>query len=274
MATNWTLRIAAEPSAEVAQAAHEAFLILQKLEKLLSKFGASSDISRVNSLKKNEKTWLQAETFECLKSAQNLAQKTNRAFDAAAGTLVDFWKKQRKTAAAGTTNFCAEMPEWREAFENFRFGTFALDEISHEILCVSEGAKIDLGGIGKGFAAKKIAEFLKSWGFEKILVSAGGSTIFALDAPENSPGWKIGFSDEIPAPFFLKNQAISSSGTAFQNAHIVDPRNGLLAISKEKTLRVLAENPAAADALSTALFVMNPSERASFLAENPDVKIL
>lgn len=269
MSTHWQIRLLDLPQSEAAQVADEAFLLLDKLENLLSRFIASSDVSRINALASGEKTDVQAETWDCLREAQKIAAKTARAFDPTAGTLVDFWKCQ--SGNANCAGFCDEMPAWREAFENFRFGTLALLP-NLEVECVSTGASIDLGGIGKGFALDRLAETLRYWGAEKALLSAGGSTILALEAPPDTEGWKIGFSDTTP-PIFLKNRAISSTGTQFQKTHLVDPRSGLNSAGKP-LVRVLAPTATEADALSTAFYVMSDAEITDFLAQNPQIEVL
>lgn len=267
MAARWQIRISGFSPDEAASAAQEAFLKIDELEKLLSRFRAASDVSRINALRSGESVSVQAETRECLVAAQKIAHATRRAFDPTAGTLIDFWKNREGAPCRG--GFCDEMPEWREAFEDFRFGTLAIEE-GQKIRCVTAGARLDLGGIGKGFALDKAAAVLREYGITRALLSAGGSTILALDAPENAQGWKIGFSDDTE-PVLLANEAIGSSGTQFQGAHLVDPRTGLLA-SSGKTERVLAPNASDADALSTAFYVMTDRERQSFLAAHKTIR--
>lgn len=280
MSARWLIRIsgARQRGAEPAQAAHKAFVTLKKIEKALSKSLADSDIARANALKQGERLRLQPETFECLKLAQSLSQQTAKAFDPAAGTLVDFWTRQQAATVANAAcgnggGFCEEMPEWRAAFENFRFGAFSLDDNSVEIVCDNAGAKLDLGGIAKGFALKKMAEDLESLGIESALLSAGGSTILALDAPEGrDKGWEIALGNR-PETISIKNEALSSSGAPQRKTCIVDPRSGLPATTTNPT-RVIARDPAVADALSTALAVMSPAERAQFATTMPHIKIL
>ncbi len=243
MATRWTLRIDVERSreAEAVQSAEEAFGELKRLEQLLSHFIASSDVARVNALAAGTRVWVQAETFECLQLAFQIAEETENAFDVCAGTLIDFYKKNAKLC-------CDEMPDWRAAYENYRFGKFILHPAEQEVECARAGKKIDLGGIGKGFALDKMAAILKEWEFPRALLIAGGSTILALDAPAGKTHWRIGTES---GEELLVNEALSSSGTQFQPTQFVDPRTGLLAVPA-KTVRSRAASAARADAFSTA----------------------
>lgn len=263
MATRWTLRLSGISREEAESVSREMSAQLDRLELLLSRFVASSDVSRVNALAPGESVSVSPETWDCLVSAQRIAGDTRRAFDPTAGRLIDFWKNRHRENAVCDGAFCEEMPAWREAFEDFRFGTIAL-EPPREIRCIAPGAVLDLGGIGKGFALDKLAGTLREYGITRALLSAGGSTILALDPPEGADGWKIGFSDDAP-PLILANGAVSSTGTQFHETHLVDPRTGLIAGGK-KHMRILAPNATEADALSTAFYVMTEREIASFLS--------
>lgn len=269
MATRWQIRIDADLTQEYAAGiAEEAFSRIDQIEKILSRFIPSSDIARANALQAGQSIEIEADTWECLTAAQKIAHATRRAFDPSAGKLIDFWKNQNRASFACNGGFCDEMPEWREAFEDFRFGTLAL-EPERRIRCITHGALLDLGGIGKGFALDKAAEILQQHGIERALLSAGGSTILALDAPKNTKGWKIGFSDDTP-PVRIARRAVGSSGTQFHATHLIDPRSGLPASNKNHA-RVLAPSATEADALATAFYVMTEREISAFLATRPEI---
>ena len=269
MATRWQIRIDADITQEhAAGIAEEAFTRIDRLKKALSRFIPSSDIARANALQAGQSLEIETDTWDCLNAAQKIAHATRRAFDPSAGKLIDFWKKQNRENLACAGGFCDEMPEWREAFEDFRFGTLAL-EPERRIRCITHGASLDLGGIGKGFALDKAAAILQEHGIERALLSAGGSTILALDAPKNSEGWSIGFSDDTP-PVRIARRAVGSSGTQFHGSHLVDPRSGLPANNK-KHARILAPNATEADALATAFYVMTEREITAFLAAHPEI---
>ena len=52
------------------------------------------------------------------------------------------------------------------------------------------GVELDLGGIAKGYAVDRAVTVLKRRGVASALLSAGGSTIYALGAPPGKPAWK------------------------------------------------------------------------------------
>src|SRR5262249_45050914 len=101
------------------------------------------------------------------------------------------------------------------------------------------GVELDPGGIGKGYAVDKMADILRDAGIEIALISAGGSSIYAMGAPPGEKGWPIRIRDPkdeaiTAAQLYLKDQSLSPSGTyeKFFEAdgkiysHIMDPRTG------------------------------------------------
>ena len=85
-----------------------------------------------------------------------------------------------------------------------------------------------------------MAAILRQRGIHSALLSAGGSSIYAIGAPPGSPqGWKIQIQDPLDtaksaATVFLKDTSLSTSGgyEKFFEAggktysHIMDPRTG------------------------------------------------
>ncbi len=265
MHTYFTLIIDEKTPDYAESVAQEAFKLLDRLEQRLSRFVPSSDIARVNALAAGEEYVLDCDAWDCLAVAADMAQRTGRAFDPAAGRLIDFWKAQPVPLADVEGN-----PDWEAAWQEHCQGKISLDPDRHAALCVTPGSKLDLGAIGKGFALDMMGKFLEEdWDVSRALLSAGGSTILALDAPTGRPGWKIGFGGEKGAfpPIALVRQALSSSGTEMQPTHLVDPRTGMV-VTRLDLVRSLASSAADADALSTAFFVFSREETEEYCAEN------
>jgi len=128
------------------------------------------------------------------------------------------------------------------------------------------GIQLDLGGIGKGYAADEALTVLRKEGIKSVLVDAGGD-IRVGSPPPGRKGWTIELSDSgKPGRELLLNDcAIASSGDAFQfleidgirYSHIIDPRTGL-GLEGPRTVTVIAPNAADADALATAVSVLGP----------------
>jgi thiamine biosynthesis lipoprotein len=247
------------------QAVQAAFAEVERLESLFSRFNASSEVSQINRLKPGESMRIGIETFECLTLAEKMRQETAGAFDINFRSLL---KSRRRAEEKGPGMILSPTNGF----------TLALEPAPSENgqACLD----LDLGGIGKGYALDRAVEILAcDWDVDRFLLHSGTSTAFAVgDAPDIKPdeeGWPVGAGTALgfagpSMRLFLKNRALSGSGTEVKGHHIVDPRTGLPA---DRHLAAWVSHPraAAADALSTAFMVMSLEEIERYCNGHPEV---
>ncbi len=162
-----------------AQAAEAAFALTQRLERDLSRFIANSDISRINRLEAGEATRVGPDTLECLVIARHMFEVTDGAFDISIGTGLS---------------------------------SIELDEDACLVRATRAGVRLDLGGIGKGYAVDLMADVLEEWGLHAALVHGGFSSVLALDGPEDGEGWPLTLSDPAaPARVLARLSACQTS---------------------------------------------------------------
>lgn len=143
---------------------------------------------------------------------------------------------------------------------------------------IATGAMLDLGALGKGYAADVLAQILRDKG-ESGLIAVGGS-IAAVGSKEDVP-WKVGVRDPFSGAvsktlgtLILTDAFVSTSGSyekAFTHNgtlyhHILNPYTGMPAESDLVSVTVVAESCVLSDMLSTACFLLG-SEDAFALAE-------
>jgi thiamine biosynthesis lipoprotein len=91
------------------------------------------------------------------------------------------------------------------------------------------GARLDLGGIGKGFAVDRMNDSLREWEIRHVLIHGGFSSVVAADAPPGQAGWPLVLrapvGGDVLARVSARQQAMSASG-ALKRDHIKDPRTG------------------------------------------------
>jgi len=228
MATDFSITIAHPDSRYARQAATEAFLELDRLESRLSAFRQDSDVSRIARLDAGATCVVDPATLECLRIALDMEQATGGAFDIA-------YRSQPHRAASQLIRLGANQPA---------------------VSVLEDGAALDLGGIGKGFALDQLSAVLADWDLHRVLLRASKSTVLARQAPPERAGWEIRFGTETDVrTLTLSSMAFSGSGSDLKGPHIIDPHVGQPA-THHRLAFATAATGAEADALSTAFVVM------------------
>jgi thiamine biosynthesis lipoprotein len=197
MATVFEVYAAHSDGQYAAQAAQAAFDLLDRLERELSRFLTNSDIARINLLTAGERTRVAPTTLECLTIARHMFDLTQGAFDISIGTGLP---------------------------------SLVLDPAASVVQATVSGVRVDLGGIGKGYAVDLMAELLEEWGIESALVHGGFSSVLALEPPPGSEGWPLTLSDptapsRVLERLIVRQSALGASGLR-KGDHILDPRTG------------------------------------------------
>lgn len=198
MNTVFELHVANADPRYAAEAAQAAFALVDRLEGELSRFRPNSDITRVNHLKAGEGVRVGEAALECLVIARHMYDLTDGAFDIAIGT---------------------GMP------------ALEIDADAFEVRAAADGIRVDLGGIGKGYAVDLVGELLEEWGLERAFVHGGFSSAVALEPPAaDRDGWPLTLSDPRDRSrtfcrLSMRQTALSASGVR-KGDHIRDPRTG------------------------------------------------
>jgi len=272
MATMFGILITGCSKETAQQAALEAFRLVDKLELELSRFAQGSDIWRINKLSAGNWVHIGQATLDCLQLAQHAHQQTAGAFDITVGSLIKYWRDKPIDHPASAD----------EDFQKARLCTgMDLLEINAENYAAgvkTDGLRIDLGGIGKGYAVDRMTEVLKDWQINSALAYGGNSSVYALGTLADLPGWPLSLSvpdktKTTSTKVFLKDQAFGASGLAVKGYHIIDPRTGTPVQHRHRCWS-MAPTTAYADALSTAFMIMPLNEIEKFCSTHPKISAL
>jgi thiamine biosynthesis lipoprotein len=152
-----------------------------------------------------------------------------------------------------------------------------------------DGVRVDLGGIGKGYAVDLMAELLEEWGLQTALLHGGYSSVLALDAPSGRDGWPLTLSDPASPSRVLTRLAVCQAALGASGLrkgdHIVQPRTGE-AVRGRRAVWVAVPRPkiaggdegprvaagAVTDALTTAFMVLSSEEIAALCERSPGLE--
>jgi len=259
------------PSVEIAAvAADAAFLEIERLEQSFSDWRPDSEISQFAERAGTGPVPVSRDLLDVLRRAREVSEATDGAFDVTVGPLVQLWRAARRAGALPAAEEVArarELVGWRLVEIDDHAGTVAL---------AKPGMRLDLGGIGKGYACQRALEVLARRGFESALVQMGGDLVCGAPPPGRA-GWEIDSRGERLA---FHDCAVATSGDTEQHveiggvrySHVVDPRTGL-GLTTRTLVTVTASHGATADAFATAIGVLG-SEALGIDLERSGVTLL
>ncbi len=244
-------------------------------ERELSRFDPASDLSRLNAAG-GRWTTVGGRLLEALDLALRARDDTGGRFDptvlpalAAAGYDRSFELLEERPAATADG--------WRAG------AAVELDERSGRAR-LAPGAAVDLGGVGKGYAAGRALDAMlaSSSRLAGGLVDLGGDIAVSGLSPEGGP-WLIAVADPRRSGDTLALLALEAGGVATSGRdarrfgpagslhHLIDPETGESALAGPLTVTVVASNSAEAEVHATTLAIAGLGEAEAHVAARPSL---
>ena len=242
---------------------------INRLDKLLSVQNKNSEIFKLHQSKKMT---VSEDTLTLITRSKELYTLTDGAFDISCEPLIREWGFY-----SGLEN---KVPS-QKAIETALEGVGAEHiKIKDSTVTLDDNTSLDLGGIAKGYASHKAAEILKENGVTSALMSLGGN-VRAVGSKPDGESWSVAVTDpddnsKSIGTLKISDKAVVTSG-GYQRYfeengqtyhHIIDTKTGYPADSGLKSVTIVSDDDALADALSTALFVMGLEKSEEFYSEN------
>lgn len=261
------------------QAAREAFRAafdrIRDLDGILSDYRPDSELYQVTRAAVGRAVPVSEDLFAVLAASQDLAEATGGAFDITQGPVIRLWRDARKTARL------PDRVALDEAARRSGFRRLHLDARDRTVTFDTAGMALDVGGIGKGYAASEAIEVLGGVGIRSALVAVSGDLAFS-EAPPGKRGWRIAVHSgdpslvSFPGTLELTHAAVSTSGGSAQHvdidgrrySHIIDPSSGM-GLVDDIAVTVIARHGLDADGLDTAVSVLGTDRGLRLIESRP-----
>lgn len=280
MGTRFGITLYAPDPASAEAAAEAAFRRVADLENVMSDYDADSELMRLRQQPPGKPASVSADLFDVLQRAQNISRRSNGAFDVTIGPHIRQWRFARKRKVLPTE------PEIAAARAAVGWQKLKLDTRARSVTLLAPDMRLDLGGIGKGYAADQALKVLRERGIHRALIAASGD-IRVGDPPPGKPGWTIAISGmdgrtNAPAPtILLHNAAVSTSGDTEQfieiggvrYSHIVNPATGV-GLTERIQATVVARDATTSDALATAVCILGAQRGLALVDSWPNAAAL
>lgn len=206
--------------------------------------------------------------------------KTGGLFNILMGRVVDVWKDVISDGI---------LPE--EGYIETLSPYISIDNITvngNEVF-LTEGTKMDLGGIAKGYVTQRVTEYIYSQNIDHFMIDGGQSSIVVGNHPDpKTDMWGIQIvhpsgTQEKPtfARLLTSHKAIVTSSDVQQNRiingvryhHIISPET-LLPANFMRSITLIGDDSALLDILSTALFCMSVDEAIAYVDNIEGVEVI
>jgi thiamine biosynthesis lipoprotein len=273
MGTLVKITVYTSSEAAAAEAFRSAFDRIADLDRILSDYKPDSELNQLTRKAVGHPVRIGKDLCTVLSASQELAAATGGAFDVTQGPVIRLWRAAR---SAGQVPAAAAL---NEAASRSGFQKLHIDVAEQTAMLDQAGMALDVGAIGKGYAASEALSALREKGMTSALVAVSGDLAFS-NAPPGQRGWRIDIHNEdpalagVPRVLELTNAAVSTSGASEQHldvegrrySHIIDP-SSKMGLVNDITVTVIARSGLDADGLDTAASVVG-TERGLALIES------
>lgn len=275
MGTLFALKLYAPDETAARMASDAAFAKIAALEHIMTDYDPESELMQLCQKPAGQPVRVSSELFEVLQKSQHVAALSGGAFDVTIGPVVRLWRRSQRTGVLPTEEMLARAKTpvgWQK---------LKLDARRQTVTLTVPNMQLDLGGIGKGFAADKALQVLKEHGSTRALVAASGD-IAVSGAPPGQRGWRVGIGmldrndAQLARNLWLVNASVSTAGDSEQfveiggrhYSHIVDPRTGI-GLTNRLQVTVIARHATDTDAFDTTARVLGVERGLALIESQP-----
>ena len=250
---------------------YDVAVMFQAMDNRLSRFQPDSELSALN---RSGKPFVASHTlFAVLEAASWAAEVSGGIFEPAILPALEragYDRTFERVAKAGPAWSIDQCPRSMVG----RFKQITLNPV-RRLVDKPAGMKIDLGGIGKGWAVDCAANRLAGLG--PFLLNAGGD-LYAYGTPPGASGWPVTLAhphadDLVLAKLRLKDRAVATSSLARRQwrrgeqllHHLIDPRCGRPAETDLLAVTVIADRVYQAEVLAKTALIMGAETGLDYL---------
>ncbi len=264
---------------EKAAMIYEELNFYHKLYDIYNDYEGINNIKTVNDHAGTEPVKVEKEIIDLLVLAKAMYKKTNGKMNVACGSVLSVWHKYRSEGLEHPENAkVPPMKELKEASQHTDIDKVIIDTENSTIYLEDAKMSLDVGSIGKGFAAQRVSEAAKEAGMTNFLISIGGNIVSEGTRVDGSP-WQLGIqnpdtksSQSYVIKVKLNGETLVTSGN-YQRYYTVDGKQYHHIIDMDTqmpadyfaSVSIITKDSGIADALSTAVYNMPLEEGKTFI---------
>ena len=280
MGNRFEITVEAKTDAEADFFLKKAVEEISRIEALLSTYQSTSETNLINENAGIKSVKVSDETFSIIARSKKISEITQGAFDITYGSIDKrFWNFDTEMTSLPDEDLA------QKSIALIDYRNIELDAEHKTVFLKNKGMRIGFGGIGKGYAAEKAKNLLKSLGVKAGIINASGD-LSCWGIPENGKSWTIGIAhpDFSVMPFStleVTDLAIATSGNyekfvmidGKKYSHTIDPKTGF-PIHGIKSVTVISPNAEISDAFATPISIMGIKAGLSLINQMKDIECI
>ena len=256
---------------KASQAIHDDLLRYHELFDIYNDYEGVNNIKTINDNAGIAPVEVDQAIIDLLLDCRKYYDLTAGRVNVAMGSVLYLWHEARNDGINDPQHAALpSMEALQEAANHCSFDSVIIDETAKTVYLTDPATRLDVGAIAKGWATQRSAENAP----KGVLISVGGNV--CATGPKLSDGtpWVIGIQDpdasdkNLHTVFVTENSVVTSGdyqrtyvvdGKPYH--HIIDPVT-LMPATYWRSVSIICADSGLADALSTALFLMDREEGA------------
>ncbi len=280
MGTIFRVEMYAADGAHASKAAEAAYARAEELEQIMSDYRPDSELNTLAREGCKAPFPVSQDLYDVLTRAMWISHESGGMFDVSIGPVVRLWRAARKSGQRPGRRGHRQSPGAGELPQHCDGSAK-----SHRVP-EAPGMILDLGGVGKGYAADQMLATLEAQGIHRAMVVAGGEVVVG-DPPPGKFGWNVTLDtaasaeSAVSCSVLLNRGAVSTSGDEHQffvtnghrYSHVINPKTGW-ALEGQSSTTIVTRNFHSPDGLCTALSLMPVADGIRVAESIPGVAVL
>lgn len=250
---------------EISRRIYDDLLECHQLFDIYNDYEGINNLKTVNDAAGRETVVVDRRIIDLLLDCREYYSVTGGKVNVAMGSVLQLWHEARNDSINRPAN--AYLPDenaLKDAAEHWDPDAVVIDEAASTVYISDPEVRLDVGAIAKGWATEYAAKNAPSG----IMISVGGNVRATGPKAEDTP-WVVGVADPRDPNAYLHTLYLSAGSLVTSGDyqrfytvdgknyhHIIDP-NTLYPSEYWSSVTIVCEDSGLADALSTALFLMD-----------------
>lgn len=265
---------------ELSDKLHQYLLTYHQLYDTYNEYEGINNLRSLNGAAGTEPMIVDGKILDVLELGKKAYALSGGQVNIAYGSVIALWETMKAAADEDEVYVLPNEDALAERAAHANIDNLVINRDHSTAFIKDPEMRINVGAIGKGYAAQKACEYLKALGVTSAALNMGGNVCTVGAKKETGEKWLVGIADPDGNGYIrsveVADKCVVTSGDyeryyeveGERYCHLIDPKTNYPARAFRSTT-VIGADAGLCDALSTALFLL-PLDEGKALIEKTD----